>query len=115
MDSGHAIVTVPVPDDLPVVPVEMDPGDMMFFNGSLIHGSLPNESTDRFRRALIGHYIAGEAKTVAEWYHPAYRMDGSVIELGVSPGGGPCGVWSEANGTREVVMTGAGATHVLHE
>jgi hypothetical protein len=108
-------VTVPVPDDLPVTPVEMDPGDMMFFNGSLIHGSLPNTTTDRFRRALIGHYVCGDARTVAEWYHPVYRMDGTIVDLGVSPGGGPCGVWTESDGRREVVMTGAGASHALHE
>jgi hypothetical protein len=108
-------VTVPVPADLPVVPVLMQPGNMLFFNGELIHGSLPNTTKDRFRRALIGHYISGEAEQVAHWYHPAYRMDGSVIGLGSSPDGGPCGVWVDKNGTREVVMTGSGPAHTLHE
>ncbi|HLV80175.1 MAG TPA: phytanoyl-CoA dioxygenase family protein, partial [Chthonomonadaceae bacterium] len=48
-------VTVPVPKDLPVAPVIMEAGDVLFFNGSVIHGSYPNTSQDRFRRALIGH------------------------------------------------------------
>jgi hypothetical protein len=108
-------VTVPVPADLPVVPVLMQPGDMLFFNGELIHGSLPNTTTDRFRRALIGHYISGEASQVAHWYHPAYRMDGSVIPLETSADGGPCGVWVDKDGQREVVMTGSGPAHNLHE
>jgi hypothetical protein len=45
---------------------------------------------DRFRRALIGHYIEGEVEQVAEYYHPALRMDGSPLELGVAEGGGAC-------------------------
>jgi len=108
-------VTVPVPADMPVVPVLMQPGDMLFFNGELIHGSLPNTTTDKFRRALIGHYISGEAEKVAHWYHPAYRMDGTVIGLETSPDGGPCGVWAEKDGKREVVLTGSGPVHNLHE
>lgn len=109
-------VTVPVPDDLPVVPVLMEAGDVLFFNGSLIHGSYPNTSNDRFRRALIGHYIVGEAKTVGAFYHPVLRMDGTEVELGQSEGGGPCGVWAERDGHRLVAMTGDRTpAAVLHE
>lgn len=43
-------VTVPLPDGEHAQPVRMDPGDMLFFHGSLVHGSTPNTSTDRFRR-----------------------------------------------------------------
>jgi phytanoyl-CoA hydroxylase len=57
-------VTVPLPDDAELVPILMEPGDVLFFNGSLVHGSKPNRS-DRFRRALIGHYIEGDAREVA--------------------------------------------------
>jgi hypothetical protein len=77
----------------------MQAGDVLFFNGQLIHGSFPNTSTTRFRRALIGHYIVGEAEKVAKFYHPALRMDGSEVVLGVSERGGPCGVWVEQDGT----------------
>src|SRR5262245_44801107 len=45
--------TVPIPAGKAPAPVRMSPGDVLFFNGSLIHGSGPNRSTDRFRRALI--------------------------------------------------------------
>ena len=62
-------VTVPLPDGAELVPVIMEPGDVLFFNGSLVHGSKPNRSA-RFRRALIGHYIQGDAWEVAHWYHP---------------------------------------------
>ncbi len=98
-------VSVPVPESLAVTPVPMRAGDVLFFNGSLIHGSLPNQSTERFRRALIGHYVAGEAETVSQFYHPVLRMDGSEVGLGVSEGGGPCGTWTEVDG-RPAVVTG---------
>ncbi len=97
-------VTVPVPEDMPIVPVVMEPGDVLFFNGSLIHGSYPNRSRDRFRRALIGHYAVGDARAVAQFYHPVLRMDGSTVTLDVSEGGGPCGVWVDRDGHRVVEM-----------
>ena len=82
---------VDVPPGFEVISVPMKAGDVLFFNGSLIHGSLKNESPTRFRRALIGHYISGEAERVAHWYHPVYRMDGSIIEFGATEGGSKCG------------------------
>jgi phytanoyl-CoA hydroxylase len=57
-------ITVPLSDDAELVPVVMAPGDVLFFNGSLVHGSKPNRS-NRFRRSLIGHYIQGNAQEVA--------------------------------------------------
>lgn len=98
-------VTVPVPDGVEVRPVVMAPGDVLFFNGQLIHGSFPNTSADRFRRSLIGHYIAGEAEKVGGYYHPILRMDGTEVELGFNEGGGPCGVWREIDGRPALEMT----------
>ena len=83
-------VTVPIPDGMNAEPVLMKAGDVLFFNGQLVHGSFPNTSQDRFRRSLIGHYIVGDAEQVANFYHPVLRM-----ELGVSEGGSECGVWVE--------------------
>jgi phytanoyl-CoA hydroxylase len=91
-------VTVPVPEELPVVPVLMRAGDVLFFNGSVIHGSFPNRSADRFRRALIGHYVVGEAERVSQYYHPVLRMDGTEAPVGLSHGGSECGVWAEREG-----------------
>ncbi len=98
-------VTVPIPEGLSAVPVVMEAGDVLFFNGSVIHGSYPNTSRERFRRALIGHYIVGNAEQVAQYYHPILRMDGSEVTLGVSTHGGPCGVWRERDGRPVVEMT----------
>ncbi|MEJ3748989.1 phytanoyl-CoA dioxygenase family protein [Actinomycetes bacterium KLBMP 9797] len=109
-------VTVPLPAERPAVPVRMDPGDVLFFNGSLVHGSMPNVSADRFRRALIGHYIQAEARQVAQYYHPALRMDGTPLELAVSEGGGECGVWTEDDGgDLAIAMTGRHTVVRKHE
>jgi phytanoyl-CoA hydroxylase len=98
-------ITVPLPDDTECVPVLMEPGDVLFFNGSLVHGSKPNRS-DRFRRAVIGHYIEGDARQVARWYHPVLRMDGTEVELEAGSGGGPCGAWVDDKGRPVIELTG---------
>lgn len=110
-------VTVPLPEERPAVPVRMEPGDVLFFNGSLVHGSMPNVSQDRFRRALIGHYIQAEARQVAKYYHPALRMDGTPLDaLAISEGGGACGVWAEDDsGAPAIAMTGQHTVTRKHE
>ncbi len=97
-------VTVELPPGKAATPVVMQAGDVLFFNGQLVHGSLPNRTTDRFRRALIGHYIVGEAEQVSRYYHPVLRMDGSEIELGSSADGSQCGTWVDVDGQPEIEM-----------
>ncbi len=98
--------TVELPPGMEAVPLIMEPGDVLFFNGQLVHGSYPNSSEDRFRCALIGHYIVGEAEAVAQWYHPVLHMDGTEVDLGVSEQGGPCGVWVDREGAPVAVLEG---------
>ena len=108
-------VTVPLPPGQEVRPVRMRAGDVLFFNGALVHGSYPNTTCDRFRRALIGHYIEGSAEQVAQFYHPALRMDGRPLELAVSQGGGACGVWVERDGLQMVELVGQETVSRKHE
>ena len=108
-------VTVPVPPDAEILPIVMAPGDVLFFNGQIVHGSLPNITTDRFRRALIGHYIQGEANQVAQFYHPALRMDRTPLVLDISQGGGACGVWVEQDGELQIEMAGVEGVVRKHE
>lgn len=91
-------VTVPIPEGQEVRPISMDAGDVLFFGGSLVHGSYPNKTKDRFRRSLIGHYVSGKAEQLAKYSQPALRMDGTEVDFRASEGGGPCGVWVEENG-----------------
>lgn len=96
-------VTVPVPDTMAAVPVIMEPGDVLFFNGSLIHGSGPNTSKDRFRRSLIAHYATGDARKLGGWYK-AIDFDGNPIGLEKNEGGGKCGEWVDLDGRPVVEM-----------
>ena len=97
-------VTVPLSADMQPEPLIMKAGDVLFFNGQLIHGSFPNSSESRFRRALIGHYIDAEADQVAKYYHPVMRFDGTTVDLDISEDGGQCGVWVEEDGTEVLEM-----------
>ncbi len=87
--------TVPVPEGYAPIPALMKAGDVLFFHGNLIHGSGPNTSTTRFRRALIGHYITSDATEAAHFYHPLLRFDGTVADLEDAPAGSECGVVTE--------------------
>jgi ectoine hydroxylase-related dioxygenase (phytanoyl-CoA dioxygenase family) len=68
----------------------MAPGDVLFFNGSLVHGSGPNRSADRFRRSFIGHYVGRSAHHIGRHY-PTLTMGGEPVTLAESEGAGPCG------------------------
>lgn len=102
-------VTVPIPDGTPIDAVTMRAGDVLFFNGQLVHGSFPNTSADRFRRSLIAHYIEGDSQQVAQWYSPAIRMDGTAVEVQASDLGGMCGNWVEQDGMPVIALTGQDA------
>ena len=99
-------VTVALAEGYHAVNVPMKAGDVLFFNGQLVHGSLPNQTANRFRRSLIAHYIAGEAEQVYKWYKPALRFDGSEVDIGTSERGGTCGTWVTRNGTPVLEIVG---------
>ncbi|MCP4869657.1 MAG: phytanoyl-CoA dioxygenase family protein [Proteobacteria bacterium] len=67
--------------DRPTEAAVMEPGDLLVFVGSVVHGSLPNTSSD-FRRALIGHYVTADCEQVHEFYLPALRFDGTTAPIG---------------------------------
>lgn len=88
--------TVRIPEGMTRVQSELKAGDVLFFHGSMVHGSLPNTTTDRFRRSLIFHYVPRTSKEVAEWYMPLIdpRNSGET-RIGAAALGGPCGeAWS---------------------
>jgi hypothetical protein len=82
---------VPVPDGMTAVHADMQAGDVLFFNGSLIHGSTPNSSATRFRRSLICHYVPRGSQELAHWYSSPMTFAGEVLEIAEAVGGGPCG------------------------
>jgi ectoine hydroxylase-related dioxygenase (phytanoyl-CoA dioxygenase family) len=92
-DSSVSFTTdyVAPPTGMSVVPVDLQPGDTLFFNGNLIHGSYPNTSRDQFRRSFICHYVGVSAKEMSHWYFPLHDMQGNVVEREATTDGGPCG------------------------
>ena len=53
------------------MPVEVRAGTVVFFNGYLLHRSLPNRApAGRYRRALVNHYMS--AHSLLPWFgYPA--------------------------------------------
>lgn len=99
-DSNESFTThlVRPPDGLKEEPVDLDPGDVLFFNGSVIHGSFSNRSHDRFRRSFICHYVGVSCRQIAHYYNPLFLRDGRIAEIGVNRDGGPCGQEFAAKG-----------------
>jgi phytanoyl-CoA hydroxylase len=89
--------TIPVPAGATLVQTEMKAGDVLFFHGSLVHGSRANRSPHRFRRSLIFHYIPQTSVEVAKFYLPLITSGGDEVLMAASAEGGPCGVgWINA-------------------
>lgn len=53
----------------PPIPVPLEPGDVLFFHGHLLHRSYPNRSQNRWRRAFVSHYC--NARSWVPWNHGA--------------------------------------------
>ena len=49
-----------------IVPVEAEPGDVVYFGGHIVHWSFSNQS-DTPRRAFVGHYC--NARSLVPWNH----------------------------------------------
>ena len=47
------------------VPAELDPGDVVFFDGRVLHRSHANRSRTRSRRAFVAHYC--NARSHVPW------------------------------------------------
>jgi len=56
------------------IPVEVNKGSVVFFNGYLLHSSLANKSKERSRMALVNHYMSAES--MLPW-----NMDGKLSDV----------------------------------
>lgn len=82
---------VPTPKGKKAKPCVMKAGDTLFFNGSMIHGSGPNRSKDRFRRAFICHYVPRSTQRISKFYLPLLTPNGEEVVIEPNLGGGACG------------------------
>jgi len=65
--SGEAYGYPYKPSD--AIAVEVPAGSVVLFNGYLLHRSLVNATSDRFRRALVYHYM--RAESLLPWFSTA--------------------------------------------
>lgn len=83
---------VDVPEGMHAAPVEMDRGDVLFFDGRLIHGSKPNRTADRWRRTFVAHYLPLTTSACADGYNRLIEASGVTIDIDASgPDSDPCG------------------------
>lgn len=88
---------VEIPKGMKAQPAIMQPGDTLFFTGSVIHGSGPNRTKDQWRRSFISHYLPASSTHISKHYTPAYDFNGSEVSFGESDTGGPCGYDTKMN------------------
>jgi phytanoyl-CoA hydroxylase len=93
---SYASMGLALPQGAPVVLASLKSGDVLFFHGSMLHGSDPNVSK-RFRRCLIYHYVPQDSKKISEFFQPLVVPSGGEIGIEVEPNGGPCGIGKVAN------------------
>jgi ectoine hydroxylase-related dioxygenase (phytanoyl-CoA dioxygenase family) len=70
--TGEAIAYPYTDDD--AVPVEVRAGSIVFFNGYLLHRSLPNYASSGFRRSLVNHYMSAESLLPWVGFEPGERF-----------------------------------------
>lgn len=82
---------LPVPQGYQPRIVPVGRGDVLFFNGRLIHASARNDSRDRWRRALVAWYMPRSSHEVAVTSR-VMDFEGRVLDYPTVPraGDGPC-------------------------
>ena len=78
---------VDVPAGMAMAAPVLEPGDVLFFGGAVIHGSGPNRSQDRFRRSFICHYVGASTTHINPWNRPLETFDRRVIQVAVAENG----------------------------
>jgi ectoine hydroxylase-related dioxygenase (phytanoyl-CoA dioxygenase family) len=79
--SGHAY------DREGGTPVEVKAGGVAFFNGYVLHRSLPNRAAGGFRRALVTHYMSAES--LLPWTLGAPKARADVRDIVMIAGADP--------------------------
>ena len=83
--------SIKLPDGVEPVTADLQPGDVLLFNGQVIHGSYPNRTSDRWRRTLIFHYAPESCEQIADFYLPLLDTAGQPVQRRASKMGGLCG------------------------
>ena len=85
--------------------MELPRGGVVFFNGYLLHRSLPNRAAGGFRRSLVNHYMSAESLlpggAAQPDGQPIAQYDNRAITMvaGADPN-----AWKAANPSREMII-----------
>jgi phytanoyl-CoA hydroxylase len=66
-----------IPDGAEPRAIPVAAGDVILFDSSLLHGAMPNASADRWRRALISHYVARSCRCISRDCQPLFDCSGA--------------------------------------
>jgi len=94
-DAGQSFTNdcVALPAGHEPVQLELAPGDIPFFTGSVVHGSQPNRTRDGWRRSFISHCLPAAATHIGGGYTPyMFDFDDNPVTRESNEWGGPCGV-----------------------
>jgi ectoine hydroxylase-related dioxygenase (phytanoyl-CoA dioxygenase family) len=89
-DCAEQSVNFPYRDE-ESIPVEVEAGSVVFFNGYLLHRSLPNRAPEgTYRRALVNHYMTCESrlpwgKTPEGEHNAHYDYRDIIVVAGADP------------------------------
>ncbi|WP_214482997.1 phytanoyl-CoA dioxygenase family protein [Bacillus sp. SM2101] len=75
-DRGQEIE---VPEGNRIENVKTEPGDIVIFNGNVIHGSSENTSIHRFRRCLLTHFTGASVEKLALNFNKLIDRDGKKV------------------------------------
>ncbi|MDM5335697.1 phytanoyl-CoA dioxygenase family protein [Fictibacillus enclensis] len=70
---------VDVDDPERIVHVQTEPGDIVIFNGRIIHGSTQNQSRYCYRRSLIAHFTGASVERLALNFNWLYNRYGQKV------------------------------------
>ncbi|MBM7589644.1 phytanoyl-CoA dioxygenase family protein [Brevibacillus fulvus] len=76
---------IEVPEGYETVEVTTEPGDVVIFNGNILHGSSENFSRHRFRRVLVTHYARESMEKITLNYNYLINKRGERVRKLLNP------------------------------
>ncbi|MBU8772108.1 phytanoyl-CoA dioxygenase family protein [Cytobacillus oceanisediminis] len=72
--------SVPVPQGFNKVHLSTSPGDVVIFNGYVLHGSKSNNSKDRFRRSMVTHFAGVSTEKIFVKHNELVNKQGEIVK-----------------------------------
>ncbi|MCM3399736.1 phytanoyl-CoA dioxygenase family protein [Oceanobacillus profundus] len=73
-----------LPEDMQIVHIETQPGDVVVFDGNTIHGSNGNNTLNKFRRSFAIHFTTSDVEKVFSNFNNLYDRKGNIVKKKVN-------------------------------